>query len=410
MIFPHTDFTGFAGRRVHLGVAGSVAAYRAVEIMRRLQHAGLLVGATLSAAAQEFVRPLLFRTLTEAPVYDALFARDQPEFAHLEPAQNAHAFLVAPSTANTLSKHALGLGDSLMSTQLLAFSGPVIHAPAMNPRLWQSPAVQRNCALLRRQGILFVDPEEGAMACGESGTGRLAATEEIFLIVLKSLTQQDLSGLHVLVNLGPTQEPIDPVRFLSNPSSGIMGASIAMAAWLRGASVTIISGPTCSLWWPRFLSPIMVRTAQEMHQACLDHLRSMDIVCLTAAVCDFAPEEYCTHKVKKLSLNDTFALPMRRNPDILAEFGKQKSANQLLIGFAAETSDIFPEASRKLRDKNLDIILGNRIDTPASGFGSPLNQVVVLDRSGRSEIWPVLPKPEIATRLFDWIVWSFLTT
>lgn len=408
MIPEHTDFRGFSGSRVHLGVTGSVAAYRGVEIMRRLQRAEISVGITLTAAAQEFIQPLQFRSLTEAPVYDALFSRNQAQFAHLEPAQNAQTFVIAPSTANSLAKHAHGIGDDLLSTQLLGFSGPVVHAPAMNPRLWNSPAVQRNIATLRKQGVIFVEPEEGDMACGETGTGRLALIEDIFLTTLKTIHPQDLSGLRVLVNLGPTQEPIDPVRMVTNPSSGIMGASMAMAAWLRGATVIAVCGPVRNLWFPRFFPLVQVKTAREMHTACLDHAQSVDIVCLTAAVCDFAPEEYSTHKIKKRALGTTQSLTMLQTPDILADIGRQKKADQILIGFAAETSDPTAEAKRKLSQKNLDLIVANRVDLTNGGFGSPYNQVSVLDRFGRFESWPVLPKPGIALRIFDWVCESFL--
>ncbi|HDQ41780.1 MAG TPA: bifunctional phosphopantothenoylcysteine decarboxylase/phosphopantothenate--cysteine ligase CoaBC [Desulfonatronum sp.] len=408
MILPHTDFTGFSCGRVHLGVTGSVSAYRAIEIMRRLQRAGLSVSVTLTSSAQEFIQPLQFRSLTEAPVYEALFARDQAEFAHLYPAGNCRSFLVAPCTANILAKHAHGLADDLLSTQLLAFTSTIIHAPAMNPRLWHSFAVQNNISILRDQGICFVEPETGLMACGESGTGRLASTEEIFLTTLKSLMPQDLSGLRVLVNLGPTQEPFDPVRYLTNPSSGIMGASIAIAAWLRGAAVTVISGPVSSLWFPRFITPIYIQTAQEMHQACLDHSRTMNIICLTAAVCDFRFKDSFPDKVKKTSLDQAFSLPMGKNPDILADIGRQKKSGQILIGFAAETSDPTNEARRKLQEKNLDMIVANRIDLPNSGFRSPMNQVMVLDRHGRVETWPTLPKSEISLRLFDWVFHAFV--
>lgn len=409
MIPAHTDFSGFVGHRVHLGVTGSVAAYRAVEIMRRLQRAGIDVGVTLTAAAQEFIRPLQFRCLTQAPVFSSLFAADQAQFAHLEPAQNAQVFVVAPSTANTLARHANGLGDDLLSTQLLAFSGQVIHAPAMNPRIWNSPAVQRNMDILRDRGIVFVDPEHGTMACGESGMGRLAETEEIFLAALKALTPQDMAGQRVLVNLGPTWEHIDPVRILTNRSSGTMGASIALAAWLRGAEVTVVRGPTRSLWFPRFFAPIDVQTAKEMHAACLDLATGMNVICLTAAVSDYSPVDVSLTKLKKQVLGQSFTLYMSGNPDILADIGKLKREGQVLIGFAAETSAPDVEARRKLAEKNLDMIVANRVDDQGIGFGSPNNQVAVFDRTGRSEIWPILPKPEIGMRLFDWVKDVFLS-
>jgi len=206
MTHPHTDFTGFSGHRIQLGITGSVSAFRAVDVMRRLQQADVQVGVTLTASAQEFIRPLQFRSLTSCPVYEGLFVANQADYAHLEPAQNADVFLVAPSTANTLAKHAAGIGDDLLSTQLLSFRGEILHAPAMNPRIWASLAVQANIDTLRSREVAIIPPETGRMACGEVGEGRLAEVEEIFLQTLKSLSPKDLSGKRMLVNLGPTQE------------------------------------------------------------------------------------------------------------------------------------------------------------------------------------------------------------
>lgn len=402
MIFPHTDFKGHVGARVHLGVTGSVAAYKAVDIMRRLQYADVTVGATLTAAAQKFIRPLQFRSLANAPVYDALFSRNQGEYAHLEPAQNAAVYLVAPATANTLAKHAHGMGDDLLSTQLLAFTGPIIHAPAMNPRIWSSPAVQRNISILRELDCTIVEPEEGCLACGETGSGRLAAIEEIFLIALRRLIPQDFSGCHALVNLGPTHEPIDPVRFIGNPSSGVMGASFALAAWLRGAEVDVVSGPVANLWLPRFIRPFKVQTAKQMHSACLDLRQKANLICLTAAVSDYRPAECSPAKIKKSAHSAGMTLVLHPNPDILADIGHDKRPDQILIGFAAETSGVRQESKRKLETKNLDMIVANRVDQPGSGFQSSTNQVMVRDRTGRIETWPILSKPEISMRLLDW--------
>lgn len=402
MSHPHTDFKGFSGCRVHHAVTGSAAAFRAVEIMRRLQQADMEVGVTLTSAAREFIQPLQFRSLSARPVYDCLFASEQAPFAHLEPAQNSAVFLVAPSTANTLANHAHGLGNDLLSTQLLAFTGPVVHAPAMNPRILSSPAVRHNIARLEKQGCTIVTPEKGVLACGETGAGRLAGTEEIFFAVLRLLMPQDLAGLRVLVNLGPTREHIDPVRFFSNPSSGIMGASLALAAWLRGARTSVVAGPVGPLWLPHQLEPIKVTSAQEMHRACMELCPDMDLICLTAAVSDFRPAAPHSSKIKKRLDSANMTIPFLPNPDILADIGKSKRQDQTLIGFAAETSDPFHEAQRKLKAKNLDMIIANRVDVPGYGFGSAWNKVMVLDRSGRCETWPVLSKPEISMRILDW--------
>lgn len=402
MTHPHTDFTGFSGIRLQLGVTGSVSAFRAVDIMRRLQQADIHVGVTLTAAAQEFIRPLQFRSLTSGPVYEGLFDSNQADFAHLEPAQNAHLFLVAPSTANTLAKHARGIGDDLLSSQLFSFTGPIIHAPAMNPRIWSAPAVQANVASLKERGVRIVPPESGLLACGEVGEGRLAGVEEIFLHALKACLPQDLTGKRILVNLGPTREYWDPVRVLTNDSSGIMGASVALAAWLHGAEVCLVCGPTPYLWLPRFLTPAHVTSARQMHEACLDLATGMDIICLTAAVSDYRPTGAQQHKAKKSTLGPRITLELEQNPDVLSDIGRKRRDSQYIIGFAAETDNLLVNAQRKLRDKQLDLLIANPVARPGSGFGTPTNQVVALSRCGRRETWPVLPKPEVAMRIIEW--------
>ncbi|SMP38513.1 Phosphopantothenate-cysteine ligase /Phosphopantothenoylcysteine decarboxylase [Desulfonatronum zhilinae] len=404
MTLPQTDFTGFSGKRLQLGVTGSVSAFRAVDVMRRLQRADIQVGVTLTAAAQEFVRPLQFRSLTSGPVYEGLFDSNQAEYAHLEPAQNAHLFLVAPSTANTLAKHAGGIGDDLLSSQLFSFKGPIIHAPAMNPRIWSSPAVQANISKLEGRGTGIVPPETGLMACGEIGEGRLAEVEEIFLYALKALLPQELAGRRFLVNLGPTREYLDPVRVVTNDSSGIMGASIALAAWLHGAEVSVVRGPTPSLWLPRFLPTTDVTSARQMHEACLDLATGMDIICLTAAVSDYRPVAEQQSKAKKSSLGERITLDFEQNPDILADIGRMRKDSQYIIGFAAETDDILRHAQLKLHEKHLDLIVANSVSRPDSGFGTATNQVHVISRCGRRESWPVLAKTEVAMRVIEWFL------
>ncbi|SDB16875.1 phosphopantothenoylcysteine decarboxylase / phosphopantothenate--cysteine ligase [Desulfonatronum thiosulfatophilum] len=404
MNFSHTDFTGFSGTRVHLGVCGSISAFRAVDIMRRLQRADITVGVTLTKAAQEFIRPLQFQALTSGPVYEGLFAANQAEYAHLEPAQNADVLLIAPSTANMLAKHAHGIGDDLLSSQLFSFAGTTIHAPAMNPRIWSNPAVQANVAALKNRNVVFVPPETGLMACGEVGEGRLAETEEIFLTTLKTLLPQNLAGKRMLVNLGPTQEFWDPVRVLTNNSSGTMGASIALAAWLLGAEVSVVAGPVPSLWLPRFLDVISVSSALQMHEACLDIASNMDIICCTAAVSDYRFLNSPREKVKKSELGSNLVLELQQNPDILFDIGKKRRSSQFIIGFAAESCNIQSEALRKLKDKNLDLIVANPVNMSDCGFGSSRNMVFIADAYGRQESWPVLPKSEIGMRIVEWVM------
>lgn len=397
MIPAHYRFDIFRGERVHLGVCGSVAAYKALDLARALVHLELQVTATLTAAATQFVTPLAFRALgaevTTAPLDPA-----EP-FAHLEPGALARAVAVAPASANCLAKMAHGLADDLLSTQLLACPGPVLVAPAMNPRMWLALATQANVAVLRQRGVRFVGPDPGAVACGEAGEGRLAPVEEIFLEILRLLAPQDLAGVRVLVTLGPTREYFDPARFWSNPSTGAMGACLATAAALRGAEVTAVHGPiTVAL--PRLVRAVPVTSAQEMFAAAMDLFPTADLALCTAAVADFRPPRQATkHKKDGQPLTITFA----PNPDILAAMGQTKRPGQRILGFAAETGDLEAAARAKLARKGADLLAANPIGSPEAGFGSPTNRMVVLDRTGRMESWPVLPKTEIAWRLLSWL-------
>jgi phosphopantothenoylcysteine decarboxylase / phosphopantothenate---cysteine ligase len=397
---PHLHFTGFDGKRVHLGVTGSIAAYKSLDLLRMLTAAGIAVGVTLTRAAHQFVTPLSFSALGADPVNASLFDPGTP-FVHLDPGQRADAFLVAPATANIIAKTATGICDDLLSTQLLAFRGTVLIAPAMNQRMWNAPATQENWKRLGERRIVRIDPAHGPMACGEEGSGRLAPLDEIALHTLKALSPQDLSGRRVLVSLGPTREHWDPARFWSNPSTGTMGGAIALAAWLRGALVTVVRGPV-ELWFPDPIAQVEVTTAREMHQACLSLWAETDIACMTAAVCDFAPVPHGPTKFKKASLGQKqLSIAFNRNKDILSEMGASKTAAQLLIGFAAETDDIEANARAKLAGKRLDFVVANQIGKAGAGFASLTNEVLVIDASGRAEQWPSLPKTQIAQRLWD---------
>jgi phosphopantothenoylcysteine decarboxylase/phosphopantothenate--cysteine ligase len=392
------------GKRVHLGVTGSIAAYKALDLARALQQADCMVSATLTGAAARFVTPLSFEALGASPVYTGMFA-ETPDadtaFGHLEPGQAADALVVAPATANTLAKLAFGLADDMLSCQALAFSGPRIVAPAMNPRMWAAPATQRNWDMLAELGYIRVSPEAGSVACGDTGTGRLAPVDEIFLAVLKALAPQDLAGRKVLVTLGPTREPWDAVRFWSNPSSGTMGACVAVAAYLRGADVTVVAGPT-ALGFPDEMGVVSVTTARQMFEACADLWPGMDMACLTAAVADYRPVPFGEAKFKKgTSAGAGITVEFETNPDILKHLGETKREDQRLIGFAAETGNLREEAARKLAAKNLDLIAANNVAKAGSGFGVATNEMFVLDAKGRKEQWPQLPKTEVAWRLWD---------
>ena len=401
---PHYAFAGFMGKRVHLGVSGSIAAYKALDLMRALQEADCIVSATLTQSCTRFIQPLSFEALGASPVYTDMFA-DTPgadtAFGHLEPGQAADVMLMAPASANTMAKLAFGLADDMLSCQALAFPGPKLVAPAMNPRMWNAPATQRNWALLDELGYIRIPPYSGSVACGDTGTGRLAPMEEIVTATLKALSPQDLAGRNVLVTLGPTREPWDAVRFWSNPSSGTMGACMAMAAFLRGANVTVVAGPT-ALTFPAAISVVSVQTANQMFEACADLWPGMDMGCLTAAVADYRPVPFGNGKFKKTtSAGAGITVEFETNQDILKHLGSLKSADQKLIGFAAETDNLREEALRKLESKNLDLIAANDISKAGSGFGVPTNQMFVLDKQGRKEVWPQLPKTEVAWRLWD---------
>ena len=284
----HCDFTGYMGRRIHLGVTGSIAAYKSLGLLRRLLATGASVGVTLTAAAAQFVTPLSFAALGADPVRSDMFAPEAAQFAHLGPAQAAHVLAVVPATADILARLAHGLADDLLSCQALAFEGPIVVAPAMNPRLWRAAATQANWQTLLARGVVAVPPDCGEMACGESGQGRLAGEDAIFTAILKTLTPQDLAGKRVLVSLGPTREYFDAARFWSNPSTGRMGACLALAAWLRGAAVTVVSGPV-SWWFPADVTVVPVTSAAQMYAACLDAWPVSDVAVMAAAVADFSP-------------------------------------------------------------------------------------------------------------------------
>lgn len=399
----HYEFTGFMGKCVHVGVTGSIAAYKALDLVRSLQSADCMVSATVTDSCAKFVQPLSFEALGASPVYTTMFdaSRGDTAFDHLEPGQVGDVMVIAPASANTLAKLAHGMADDMLSCQALAFLGPKIVAPAMNPNMWANPATQRNWDILGELGFIQIEPECGSVACGDVGKGRFASTDEIFLQTLKAISPQDLAGKKVVITLGPTRESWDAVRFWSNPSSGTMGGSIAIAAYLRGADVTVVAGPT-ALEFPRGIKVIKVKTALEMFEATNDVWPDMDMGCATAAVADYRPIPFGDQKFKKQSSDgEGITVEFEPNPDILKSLGASKLAHQKLIGFAAETNRIKEEAQRKLETKNLDLIAANDISKEGSGFGVGTNQMFVLDKHGRKEMWPQLKKTEVAWRLWD---------
>ncbi|WP_243439417.1 bifunctional phosphopantothenoylcysteine decarboxylase/phosphopantothenate--cysteine ligase CoaBC [Fundidesulfovibrio soli] len=407
MLPHHLKFTVHHGERVHLGVTGSIAAYKSLELLRILGELELIVSVTLTEAATRFITPLSFESLGASHVYSGMWNGSDSAFGHLEPSQEARCMVIAPATANTIAKLAHGLADELLSTQALAFAGPMLVAPAMNPRLWDAKPTQHNLAMLRDRGVTVIEPECGQMACGETGKGRMPNPHDIAAQVLKAMTNPDMAGSRVLVSLGPTREFFDPARYWSNPSTGLMGAALAMAAWLRGADVTVVHGPV-DIWLPGSIRRIAVRTAQEMFDACTGIWSRQDYGIMTAAVSDFSPVPYGNEKFKKRSMeSDEIMIPFRTNPDILRTLGANKAEGQRLMGFCAETSDLARYASMKLKEKNCDMMVANSIAVTgpdaSSGFAAKTNQVLVVDSVGRSEQWPTLTKTEVAWRLLEWM-------
>lgn len=398
---PHTAFTGFLGKRMHIGISGSIAAYKGLDLLRMFKDSGADVGVTLTDSAQQFITPLSYEALGASPVFSKMYPVGDDVFGHLMPGEACHAFVIAPASATTLSRLANGLADDMLSCQALAFPEKLVIAPAMNPRMWHNAATQENVEKLRRRGHVIVEPGCGRTACMEEGQGRLAPVEDIYLHGLRAMSPQDMAGQTVMITLGPTREKWDGVRFWSNPSSGTMGASFAVAAWLRGADVHAI----CGAGTPELPSAITrhdVTSAAEMYQVADSLWKDMNIGVFTAAVADYAPVPFGDSKFKKGG--DDLTVSFTRTVDILKTLGNAKRDDQRVIGFAAETDNIHENVKKKLVAKSADIVVGNNVAKSGSGFGSATNEVCIADRNGRQEDWPVAPKPEVAWRVFDWLL------
>jgi phosphopantothenoylcysteine decarboxylase/phosphopantothenate--cysteine ligase len=379
--------------KVLLGVGGGIAAYKAAELARLLMQDGHEVQAVMTAAAEQFVTPLTFAALTGKKVLTDLFAIEAA-IEHISVAQEHEVFVIAPATADLMAKLAHGFAGDFLTTVYLAFTGRVVIAPAMNVNMWQHPATQGNLEILRGRGHTIVEPGAGYLACGMTGPGRLADPEAIAAALA---TRRDLEGETVLVTAGPTQEPLDPVRYISNRSSGKMGYALADAAAARGARVILISGPV-ALAPPAHVETIRVKTAVEMRDVVFERLKEADIVIKSAAVADFHLSKVPEQKVKKTAAR--MSLELDPTPDILAEVGRKKT-HQLLIGFAAETQNLAQEARRKLESKNCDMVVGNLVGSSDIGFESDQNEVVLALRTGENVKVPRASKREIADRIFD---------
>ena len=388
----------FDKKRIILGVTGSIAVYKAVSLLRTLVGEGADVTVVMTAAAKQFVTPLTFEVLSQRPVSDELFS-DQKTMPHLTLTESADLVLVSPATANTLAKNALGLADDLLSTMMLTTHCPMIMAPAMDGDMWGHPSVREHTCTLRHRGVIVLEPEDGALASGLVGTGRLPSEETILEAVESCLCRrQDLAGQHVLVSAGPTCDPIDAIRFITNGSSGKMGYALADAAAQRGADVVLVSGPT-SLTPPSRVETISVVTTEEMQQALQARFAWSTILLMTAAVGDFCPRQITTHKIKKDEWTET-PLELERSPDILAGLSERRT-HQVLVGFAAETDDHIENGQKKLRQKNLDMIAINHVSGPDSAFGNETNELTLLMRTGDVVHLDRMGKPLLAHRLLD---------
>ncbi len=390
--------------RVVLGVGGGIAAYKAAELVRQLQQRGHEVQVVMTRAAREFVQPLTFAALTGQKVITDLFNQEsasatlESAVEHIGIAQKHQALIVAPATADLLAKFATGQADDFLTTLHLAFTGPVVLAPSMNTAMWEHPATQKNLETLRGRGCFVIDPDDGWLACGTVGAGRLPDPTRIAAqLDLLAEQKKDLTGESVLVTAGPTQEALDPVRYISNRSSGKMGFAIAEAAARRGARVVLVSGPV-NLAPPGNVEVIRVKTAQEMRKAVLEKLEESTIIVKSAAVADYYLAEVSKQKLKKTATR--LSLELDPTPDILAEIG-QKKGDRLLIGFAAETENLLSEARRKMTAKRCDMLVANLVNRDGLGFESDLNEVDIITHSGRTIHAGPGEKRKIAETILD---------
>jgi phosphopantothenoylcysteine decarboxylase / phosphopantothenate---cysteine ligase len=384
-----------------LGVSGGIACYKAVELVRLLVKDGFVVQVIMTRAAMEFVTPLTFQTLSGRPVASETFNLTQEsEIGHIRLADSADLFVIAPATANVIGKIAAGMADDLLTTVLMATKAPVLIAPTMNIHMYENPILQENVRKLRRFGYYFMEPAEGYLACGYEGKGRLPEPEKILEEVRRLLKKKDLVGEKLLITAGPNQEPLDPVRYLSNRSSGKMGYALARAAIRRGAEVALISGPT-TLEPPVGARLIPVTTAAEMRRAVLHEFPGCTAVIMAAAVTDYRPADFSSKKMKRGQ--GPIELRLEPNPDILKEIGAKKNG-KLLVGFAAETDELVANAKKKLKDKNLDMIVANDVTGAGAGFDGDTNVATILDRGGGVRALPLMSKDELAEQIFDYLL------
>ncbi len=387
-------------KKIVLGITGGIAAYKAAELTRALIKAGAQVRVIMTRSAAEFITPLTMQTLSKGPVYTEMFApTDQYDMAHIALADWADAFVIAPATGNVIGKAASGIADDLLTTTLMAQNKPALICPAMNDRMLANPVVQDNIRKLKKFGYTVMESAVGELACKTSGSGRLPEIPDILDALETLLTPKDFAGESVLITAGPTEEPLDPVRYITNASSGKMGYALAEAAHQRGAKVTLISGPT-KIKPPPVEKLILVRTALEMYQAVMDAYAKATVIIKAAAVADYRPKSEALEKIKKDQ--GLTGIELTRNPDIVAAVGAKKKKG-ILVGFAMETEDLLANARRKLIRKNMDMIVANDLREAGAGFKTDTNIITMIDRNGKTIALDKMTKKDAAHRILDHI-------
>lgn len=392
------------GKTIVIGVSGGIAVYKVCDLVSKLKKLNADVHVIMTKSATEFVAPLTFESLSLQPVIVDMFAKIVKwDIEHIALAKAADLFLVAPATANIIGKIANGIADDMLSTTIMATKAPKIIAPAMNTNMYENPIVQDNIKKLKNYGYKFIKPDSGRLACGDLGIGKLANVDTIIeSITMNLIEDKPLAGQKILITAGPTREALDPVRYMTNHSSGKMGYAIAEAAAVKGAEVTLISGPV-TLEKPNNLKKyIQIESAEEMFTAVKDNLKDQNIIIKSAAVADYRPEVYVDKKIKKS--DEDFKLTLTRNPDILKWIGMHKTPEQLIVGFAAETNDVMENGISKLKKKNIDMIIVNDVTRADAGFGTDTNCVTLIDKKGNKKAYPVMPKKQLAHSILDYII------
>lgn len=387
-------------KTVVLGVSGGIAVYKACDLVSKLKKAGINVHVIMTKSATEFVAPLTFQTLSQNYVVEDMFESPKTwDVEHISLAKKADLFVLAPATANVIGKVANGISDDMLTTTVMATKAKVLVAPAMNTNMYENPIVQRNIQILKDLNYEFVEPESGRLACGDVGSGKLASVDTIFEKIINLLNvEQDLKGTSIIVTAGPTVESIDPVRYITNRSTGKMGYSIAKKAIERGADVTLISGPTNILPPQNLKKFIKTESAEDMYNAVLENIKYNQVVIKSAAVADYKPKGYSDKKIKKS--DDDLSIKLDRTKDIALEIGKIKE-DKILVGFAAETNDLLENAKGKIKKKNLDFIVANDLTQEGAGFGVDTNIVKVIDKDGIISEYPKMKKEEVADVILD---------